>query len=720
MDQIVVLKNGVTAETGGYNELMQNKGLFYRLIKDYAQQEQTQSKPANKTAKNAAGISISTCTSGTPTPKNMAIGGRDKKTNTANSTAPPRSKDQNKGSKGKLTTVEAIKEGSVDWDVTVAYMRAMSFSTSALIVLLFAIAQGCLVSASLWLKHWITKTKESAHDSASLSQFLSVYATITLVYVLIYMAVIWLGFAVARVRAAERIHTALLARIFSLSVAFFDTTPLGRIINRFSSDMTLVDTKISQSFMDTLLYSISVCSTLLLVAFTTIEFIAVVPFLLVAYWLVLRCFQNVARFITRLYAISKSPIYQHFNETLGGVSTIRAFNVESMFITTSAALTDRATNNFVCKLLVFRWLDAHLRGLSSIVLLSAALFAVLGRDSIDTSLVGLTLSFAMALTGEVTSTVRSYSDFQNQLVSLERILEYTKLKTEAPEKTDVILPPKWPSRGHVRFINYSTRYREGLDLVVRNVDLDIKPTEKVGIVGRTGAGKSSLTLALFRIIEAANSYWAQESDNNESPSGGADTNGRREDEVMDGGRIEIDGVDISTVGLDDLRKNLAIIPQDPTLFAGSVRDNLDPFHEHKDQDLWEALDRSHLKEYISTLPGGLLYEVAQNGENFSVGQRSLICLARALLRKTKILVLDEATAAVDVETDELIQRTIRKEFKDRTILTIAHRIKTVMDSDKILVLDQGRVSEFDTPGRLLGKDSLFLKLAVQAGEVQQR
>jgi ABC-type multidrug transport system fused ATPase/permease subunit len=311
------------------------------------------------------------------------------------------------------------------------------------------------------------------------------------------------------------------------------------------------------------------------------------------------------------------------------------------------------------------------------------------------------------------------------LVWLERVLEYSELKTEAPETTDVILPLNWPSQGHIRFVNYSARYREGLDLAIRNIDLDIAPAEKVGIVGRTGAGKSSLTLVLFRIIEAANSYWAKESDNNQDiTSHDARVSDARaeedEGEEIDGGRIEIDGVDISTIGLQDLRKNLAIIPQDPTLFAGSVRENLDPFNEFDDAKLWEALERSHLKEYINALPGGLSFEVAQNGENFSVGQRSLICLARALLRNTKILVLDEATAAVDVETDELIQKTIRKEFKDRTILTIAHRIKTVMDNDKILVLDRGQVAEFDTPSRLLakGEDSVFYKLAVQAGEVQ--
>jgi ABC-type multidrug transport system fused ATPase/permease subunit len=289
---------------------------------------------------------------------------------------------------------------------------------------------------------------------------------------------------------------------------------------------------------------------------------------------------------------------------------------------------------------------------------------------------------------------------------------------------------QWPPQhGSIEFFDFSLKYRVGLNLILKHLTFKINGGEKIGIVGRTGAGKSSLTLALFRMVEAANSYWFKATDNsnvslvdpnktNFTVEEEDQTSNSVDDENINGGRIEIDGVDISTLGLLDLRQHLAIIPQEPVLFAGTVRENLDPFQEFEDSILWEALERSHIKDHVSSLSGGLSFLVAQNGENFSVGQRSLLCLARALLRKSKILILDEATSAVDMETDELIQNTIRTEFKDRTILTIAHRIKTVMDSDKILVLDQGEIVEFASPIDLLqDKNSLFYKLAKQAGEV---
>jgi ABC-type multidrug transport system fused ATPase/permease subunit len=288
-----------------------------------------------------------------------------------------------------------------------------SYPISAVIVLLFVLAQGCLVSTNLWLKHWIAKSKEDpTGNSMSVSLFLGVYAALTLAYVLLYVVIEWLGLAVARVRAAERIHANLLARIFRLSMAFFDTTPLGRIINRFSSDMASIDIRVTQKIMDILLFGISVCSTLLMVAFTVRSFIFVVPFLVVAYWVVFKCFTCVSRMTMRIYAIARSPIYHHFSESLGGVATIRAFRVQDRFIEANAVLTDRATNICVSNMTCRRWLESNLRILSSVVLLCTALFAVLDSEDVDPSLVGLTLSFALTLTEEMTTVVRSCSDFQ--------------------------------------------------------------------------------------------------------------------------------------------------------------------------------------------------------------------------------------------------------------------------------------------------------------------
>jgi ATP-binding cassette subfamily C (CFTR/MRP) protein 1 len=248
--------------------------------------------------------------------------------------------------------------------------------------------------------------------------------------------------------------------------------------------------------------------------------------------------------------------------------------------------------------------------------------------------------------------------------------------------------PEWPQKGNVEFKKFGLRYREGLDLVIKNISCSILGGEKIGIVGRTGAGKSSLTVALFRIVEAAE------------------------------GLIDIDGVDISKIGLHDLRNKLTIIPQDPVLFSGSLRMNLDPFNKHSDQELWQVLELSNLKLFVNGLEKGLLHEISEGGENLSVGQRQLVCLARALLRKTKVLILDEATAAVDLETDDLIQSTIRTEFKDCTVLTIAHRLNTIMDYDQIMVLDRGELMEFNTPDALLAdSQSIFYSLAQDAGLV---
>ena len=275
--------------------------------------------------------------------------------------------------------------------------------------------------------------------------------------------------------------------------------------------------------------------------------------------------------------------------------------------------------------------------------------------------------------------------FETNAISIERINQYLDLEEEDEWIKDYRPALDWPKNGEIKFIDYSTRYRENTNLILKKLDFKIDSTDKIGVVGRTGAGKSTITLALFRIIEPVE------------------------------GRIIIDDIDISKIGLHDLRSKLSIIPQDPVLFTGSIRFNLDPFDKYSDKEIFESLEHAHLKQFVNSLEDGIQHQISEGGENLSVGQRQLICLARALLRKSKILVLDEATASVDFATDELVQKTIRSEFKDCTTITIAHRLNTVLDSNRILVIDNGQLKEYDTPSKLLkNKNSLFYKMALKA------
>jgi len=305
-------------------------------------------------------------------------------------------------------------------------------------------------------------------------------------------------------------------------------------------------------------------------------------------------------------------------------------------------------------------------------------------------MVGLSVTYALSVTQTLNWLVRMTSEVETNVVAAERLKEYSETKQEA--KWDLESDEKhsdWPSKAVIELKNVSARYREGLPLVLKDLSFKIETQQKVGIVGRTGAGKSSITLALFRIVE------------------------------LDQGQICIDGIDIATIGLHCLRNRLTIIPQDPVLFSGTLRLNLDPFNKYSDDDLWQTLKISHLDNFVSSLKEGLQHTITEGGENLSVGQRQLICLARALLRKTKILVLDEATAAVDLETDDLIQATLREAFKDCTVLTIAHRLSTIMDYDKVIVMQDGQVAEYDEPQALLAnKSTIFYSMCNDANLVK--
>ncbi|KAG0359164.1 Canalicular multispecific organic anion transporter 2 [Podila minutissima] len=695
VDQIVVIKDGEISEVGQYQELLDAKNAFFKLIEDYSAKETRKDSESATSMDDALGDGTMTLASD----DDIVADGKSKGAVAKHGAVETSNVvDEKLDDKADLIDEEHLQIGNVRLAVYKIYAKAASYRNAIQVLLLFGVIQGCQIGTTIWLQQWVGVVSTTTHG---VGFFMGIYAVLVFAYMMLTVWTSYTTMVSAGVRASQRLHNNLLNNVLRLPMSFFDTTPVGRIVNRFSSDFYSIDEVIPWGFHDMIFCGIATFGSLIVIGVATPWFLAIVPPVMVAYVVVQSYYIASSRAFKRIESITKSPMYQHFSETLAGVSTIRAMRYEARFIDENATKSNLTSNSHFIWAVGNRWINVRLELLGSIIVLASALFAVMSRNTLSASVTGMSLSYALNITQDITWMVRCYCELQNNLVSVERVKEYSDKHREAPNETTVNLPPNWPAHGKIEFKNYSTRYRQGMDLVIKNVSFDVQPGEKIGIVGRTGAGKSSLTLALFRIIEAANMELEKIA------------------VEEDGGSIWIDGVDISTIGLEALRQNLAIIPQDPTLFVGTVRDNLDPFEQCQDAELWEALERAHLKMYISSKPGGLSYEVTQNGENFSVGQRSLICLARALLRKTKILVLDEATAAVDVETDELIQKTIRSEFADRTILTIAHRIKTVMDYDKILVLEKGRVQEYESPETLLQHaDSLFYNLAQQAGEIK--
>ncbi|KAI1698658.1 ABC transporter transmembrane region domain-containing protein [Ditylenchus destructor] len=492
----------------------------------------------------------------------------------------------------------------------------------------------------------------------------------------------------AGLAASRNLHNPMLIRILRAPMSFFDTTPLGRILNRFTNDVALVDSILTISFRYFVQCAIGIISTLTIIIIATPVFVVAIVPLAVIYYLSLKFYVPTSRQLKRLESVNRSPIYSHFGETIQGASSIRAFGKTNEFCSEIENRVDRFLRVRNLSLVANRWIAIRLEFVGNAIVLFAALFAALSNEwgfLQSAGLVGLSVTYALSITDSLNFVVRLLSGLETTIVSVERIKEFSEVETEAEWKIEGKEPPKgWPDSGAMAFENYSTRYRPGLELVVKNINAEINPAENVGIVGRTGAGKSSLTLALFRMLEPAE------------------------------GRITIDGVDISEIGLHDLRSNLTVIPQDPVLFSGTLRFNLDPFSKHSDVELWKVLELAHLKTFVSALAELLDHPISEGGENISLGQRQLVCLARALLRRTKILVLDEATAAVDVYTDSLIQETIRKEFRESTVFTIAHRLNTIIDYNRVIVLQQGQIMEFDSPQKLLSTDSLFSKMAQDA------
>ncbi|XP_063818327.1 ATP-binding cassette sub-family C member 2 [Pseudophryne corroboree] len=703
-DEIVVLVDGVVTETGSYKTLLANNGAFAEFLRTYAKQdhawdieptvllgadeEEDGEDPVEQAAEIAADIVTATLKreNSLHARKLSSMNGSIRKS--LKDVAKNKAADTQIVTKGQqLIEKETVETGKVKFSLYMKYLRAVGWGYSFWISVNYILQNVAFVGQNIWLSEWTTDAQTYYNKTYPTSQRdmrVGVFGALGVAQGFFVFLGAFLV-AAGTVRASRLLHAQLLRNILHTPMTFFDTTPTGRIVNRFAKDIFTVDETIPMSFRSWLNCVLGVISTLFLICLATPIFAAVIVPLTIFYYFVQRFYVNTSRQLRRLDSVTRSPIYSHFGETVSGLSVIRAYRHQQRFLQHNEDTIDINQKSVYSWIVSNRWLAIRLEFVGNLTVFFAALFAVLARGTVDSGIVGLSISSALNITQTLNWLVRMTSELETNIVAVERVDEYIKVENEAPWETQKRPSQDWPDKGVVQFLDYKVRYRPELDLVLHGISCTVESTEKVGIVGRTGAGKSSLTNCIFRIIESA------------------------------GGKILIDGVDISTIGLHELRKKLTIIPQDPVLFSGTLRMNLDPFNEYNDEEVWKALELSHLKPYIEELQERLFYEVSEGGENLSVGQRQLLCLARALLRKSKILILDEATAAVDLETDHLIQKTIRSEFADCTVLTIAHRLHTIMDSNKVMVLDAGRIVEYGDPEHLLASQGHFASMAKDAG-----
>ncbi|XP_063966914.1 ATP-binding cassette sub-family C member 4-like isoform X1 [Lytechinus pictus] len=490
------------------------------------------------------------------------------------------------------------------------------------------------------------------------------------------------------VNASAILHNRMFEALIRAPMQFFDTNPIGRILNRFSKDIGFMDELLPITFADFNAISLQTLAFIIVISiFNPIVLLFTVP-LCVAFILVRRYFLASSRDIKRLEGITRSPVFSHLSASLQGLVTIRAFKVQEDFIRQFDVHQNTHTRTWFLFLSTTRWFGIMLDWMSVTFLAVVSFSCVVSADlfELDSSLVGLSLTYCLMLMGAFQWGVRQSAEVENLMTSTERVIEYSQLKPEAPLENEKEPEADWPKHGIITFEDVSVSYSDDGPLVLKNLRCCIRAEEKVGIVGRTGAGKSSLMAALMRLTEPR-------------------------------GILKIDGITITEIGLHALRKRISFIPQDPVLFSGTLRKNLDPFNQHTDDNIWNALEEVQLKPIIEENSGKLEMRMSEGGTNFSVGQRQLVCLARAVLHRNKILIVDEATANVDPRTDQLIQLTIRKKFKQCTVLTIAHRLNTIMDSDRVLVLDQGRIIEFDEPYVLLKDEkSLFGSMVEETGK----
>ncbi|KAG8762089.1 hypothetical protein FRC11_011215 [Ceratobasidium sp. 423] len=685
-------------------------------------------------------------------------------------------KDPNKTAR-KLVEDEKKSSGSVKLDVYKTYLSAASYWLFCLLVVFLLSDELSKLLQKFWIKHWsesYTTRDTSVHITSGWLEWNFPSASQNVVpYLLVYIGIqAWISFIniisqipniMSTLRASRQLYEKMLRSVMRSPSRFFDKTPSGRILNRFSKDVDTIDGGLQDFMMQVISQLIALSVAVGTIVYAVPFFI--LPAVVIAYihlWFA-RGYINASRDLRRIESNTRSPIVSSFGELVVGIVTVRAFGSEKSFLNNLYKRLDRtqaATHYYwMCN----RWLLFRFDSLGALSVLIATAGSLVGGAS--AGLAGIVIVQAQAYVRGLYWGLRFWTELEQSLNSVERVQEYLNLPSEPPAIIESNRPPAaWPSatKGTLVIEDLELKYSPELEPVLKGVSFETKPAERIGIVGRTGSGKSTLALALFRFVDPAS------------------------------GKIILDGIDITTIGLDDLRSRLTLIPQDAVLFNGTIRENLDPFNEYTDAECIEALQRVHLRTTDSpgrslatsraasikdgvtspmltgvvqpedathdasqkavtvpeepstddsetlvptpasvapSTPGGtgsgrtiftLETKVSEGGNNFSQGQRQLLSMARALLRKSSVIIMDESTASVDFETDAKIQTTIREEFNQSILLTIAHRLRTIIDNDRILVLNAGRVVEFDTPANLLKKpDGVFHEMCKKSGDYDE-
>ncbi|KAI7725406.1 hypothetical protein M8C21_031087, partial [Ambrosia artemisiifolia] len=670
-DLILVMQNGRIAQSGTFKELLKQNIGFEVLVgahNEALESVQAVESSSRETEQTPTGDEESTLIT------ELAQTRQDSDHNLC--------VDMSK-KKGKLVHEEEREKGSIGKEVYWSYLTLAKGGVLVPFILLAQSSFQLLQIASNYWMAWACPT-DSTEIVNGMTFILLVYTLLAVgsaLCILLRASLV----AIAGLITSEKLFNNMLNSVFRAPMAFFDSTPTGRILNRASTDQSVIDLEMANRIGWCAFSTIQLLGTMAVMSQVAWEVFAIlIPVTAICIWYQ-RYYIPTARELARLAGIEQAPILHHFAESLTGAATIRAFRQQDRFIEKNLGLIDNHSRPWFHNVAAIEWLCFRLNQLSNFVFaFSLVLLVTLPDGIIDPSIAGLAVTYGINLNVQQASVIWNICNAENKMISVERVLQYSKLTSEAPLVIEDSRPPnEWPENGTISFTNLQIRYAEHLPSVLKNITCTFPGKKKVGVVGRTGSGKSTLIQAIFRVVEPTQGF------------------------------ITIDGVDICKIGLHDLRSRLSIIPQDPTMFEGTVRGNLDPLNQYPDAEIWEALDKCQLGDIVRGKDEKLEFSVVEGGENWSVGQRQLFCLGRALLKKSSILVLDEATASIDSATDGILQKIIAQEFKERTIVTIAHRIHTVIDSDLVLVLSDGKIAEYDTPERLLERENSFFSRLIK-------